>query len=228
MSRDLAAQTSPRRRPKGDKRARTRAALLEAAREVIREKGFERTTLQDVAQRASMTSGAIYGNFKNRDELFIALADAYWAPIVPEIAPGASLPAIMRALAKATIAAIPDRRLAAGGRLTGMAYALSREEMRTRVRDVTSARFAAGAAWLRTVTKTGELPMKPEKFVRVVYALMEGLTFERLLTPELYPDEVFYAAFAALAPADRVGLTRQTHARSVDRGRATSAPRRRR
>ncbi len=30
-----------------------------------------------------MTSGAIYGNFKNRDELFIALAEAYWAPIRP-------------------------------------------------------------------------------------------------------------------------------------------------
>ncbi len=38
--------------PKGDKRARTRAKLLEAARELIREKGYERTTLQDVAASA--------------------------------------------------------------------------------------------------------------------------------------------------------------------------------
>jgi hypothetical protein len=48
-----------RRRPKGDKRVRTRARLLEAARELIREKGYEHTTLRDVAQRAGMTSGAI-------------------------------------------------------------------------------------------------------------------------------------------------------------------------
>ena len=78
------ATADPRRRPKGDKRARTRAKLLAAARELIREKGYERTTLQDVALRAGMTSGAIYGNFKNRDELFMALADVYWAPIKPE------------------------------------------------------------------------------------------------------------------------------------------------
>src|SRR6187399_2269067 len=88
-------QVSPRRRPKGDKRARTRAKLLEAARELIREKGYERTTLQDVAQRAGMTSGAIYGNFKNRDELFIALAEVYWAPIRPKFKAGRSLADLM-------------------------------------------------------------------------------------------------------------------------------------
>jgi hypothetical protein len=29
--------------------------------------------------------------------------------------------------------------------------------------------------------------------------LSEGLTFQRLATPELIPDQVIYAAFAALA-----------------------------
>ena len=72
---------SARGKPKGDKRERTRAALLEAARALIREKGYERTTLEEVARRAGMTTGAIYGNFKNRDELFIALGQTYWAPI---------------------------------------------------------------------------------------------------------------------------------------------------
>ena len=64
---------SPRRQPKGDKRDRTRAKLLEAARSLIREKGHEHATLEAIAERAGMTTGAIYGNFKNRDELFIAL-----------------------------------------------------------------------------------------------------------------------------------------------------------
>ena len=58
-------------KPKGDKRDRTRTALLEAARALIREKGYERTTMEQVARRAGMTTGAIYGNFKNRGELFI-------------------------------------------------------------------------------------------------------------------------------------------------------------
>jgi AcrR family transcriptional regulator len=188
-----------RRRPKGDKRARTRAKLLEAARELIREKGYERTTLQDVARRAGMTSGAIYGNFKNRDELFIALAEVHWAPIKPEFKPGSSFAEKMHALAAATIAVIPERRLAAGGRLMGMAYALNHEEIRARVREITEKSYDAGAAWLRKVTDERELPMPPHLLVRVLHAMTEGLLFQRFLTPELVPDDVFYAAFAALA-----------------------------
>jgi AcrR family transcriptional regulator len=54
---------SSRRRPKGDKRIRTRAKLLEAARKLIREKGYVRRS-EDVARRAGLTTGAIYGNFQ--------------------------------------------------------------------------------------------------------------------------------------------------------------------
>src|ERR1700759_2211284 len=99
---------SRRRRPKGDKRDRTRAKLLEAARALIREKGYENTTLEGIAARAGMTTGAIYGNFKNRDELLISLAQTYWPPIKPQVKAGASFPAIMSAMAEATIAALPD------------------------------------------------------------------------------------------------------------------------
>src|SRR6188508_3685705 len=99
--------TSSRRgKPKGDKRERTRAALLEAARALIREKGYDRTTLEEVARRAGMTTGAIYGNFKNRDELFIALGHTYWAPVKPQVAPGATFAEAMRAMASATLAAV--------------------------------------------------------------------------------------------------------------------------
>jgi AcrR family transcriptional regulator len=225
MSHDPPVET-PRRRPKGDKRVRTRAKLLEAARELIREKGYEHTTLRDVAQRAGMTSGAIYGNFKNRDELFIALAETYWAPIAPDVKPGASFADTMRAIARATIAAIPARQLAAGGRLTGMAYTLRHDELRARVQDVTAKDYAAGAAWLRTVANERELPMPAEALVRVLHALIEGLTFQRLLTPELFPDEVFFAAFDALVPrASRVSRERpaedQPPRRPRRRSRAT-------
>jgi AcrR family transcriptional regulator len=190
---------SPRRRPKGDKRARTRAKLLEAARELTREKGYERTTLEEVARRAGMTSGAIYGNFKNRDALFVALGQTYWAAIKPKIRPESSFREKLRALAEATIAAIPERRAAVVGRLTGMAYTLTREELRAEVLRVTAASYAAGAAWLRSVAEDGDLPMPPEALVVVIHALTEGLLFQRFMTPELVPDEVIYAAFEALA-----------------------------
>src|SRR5215813_10939863 len=139
-----------RRKPKGNKRDRTRAALLEAARSLIREKGYERTTLEEVATRAGMTTGAIYGNFKNRDELFIALGQAYWAPVKPEVKPGATFAEAMRALAKATVAAVDERRPVAVGRLTGMAYTLKNRELRSRVLEVTKSSYEFGAEWLRT------------------------------------------------------------------------------
>lgn len=41
--------------------------------------------------------------------------------------------------------------------------------------------------------------MPPEILVRVAHALTERLVMQRLLTPELMPDEAFFAAFAALA-----------------------------
>ena len=190
------AKTPVRR---GDKRDRTRAKLLEAARALIREKGFEHTTLREVAKRAGMTSGAIYGNFKNRDDLFLELAEVYWPPIKPQFTPGSTLSEKMRAFADAVIAAIPDREPYAAGRLAGMAYALTHDEIRARVHEITARSFEIGANWLASTVEESELRMPAAHLVRVIYALTEGLVFQRLLTPELFPDEVFYDAFAALA-----------------------------
>lgn len=190
---------SLRGRPKGDKRDRTRAKLLDAALTLTRERGFDRTTLQDVADRAGMTTGAIYGNFKNRDELFMALAERQWAAIRPDVQPGASFAEIMAAAAEALIAALPERRAAAVGALTFRAHALTHEEVRTRFRDTMAAGYGAGAAWFVEACNPDELPMPPDVLVRVINALMEGLTFQHFLTPELVSDREIRAAFAALA-----------------------------
>jgi len=188
-----------RRKPKGDKRDRTRATLLEAARAIVREKGHARTTLAAVARRAGMTTGAIYGNFKNREELFIALGQTYWAPVKPRIKQRATFAEVMHAMAEATLEAIPERTTAAVGRLTGLAYALESPELRARVREVTAASYKLGAEWLRTLGDQRDLPMPPEQLVCVIHALIEGLVLQRILTPELFPDELFFAAFEALA-----------------------------
>jgi AcrR family transcriptional regulator len=190
---------SAQTRKKGEKRARTRAKLLEVARALVREKGHEHTTLEEIAERAGMTTGAIYGNFKNREDLFIALGLTYWAPIKPRVKAGATLAEIMKAMADATIAAIPDRRAAAAGRLRGLAYTLEHEAMRKQVEKVTADSYAFGEEWLLSVTKKDELPMPAGQLVRVLHAMIEGLVLQRLVTPELIPDRVIRGAFAALA-----------------------------
>lgn len=198
------SRLQPRRgRPKGDKRERTRAALLDAALALTREKGLEQTSLQDIAERAGMTTGAIYGNFRNRDELFMALAVRQWAPIRPRFDPGASFAELMRATAEAVLASIPDRRPAAVGALTFRAYALRNESVRESFRDEMARGLSAGATWMESVFEARDLPMPSEIMVRVINSLIEGLLFQRFLTPELMPDEVFYAAFAALAAKPR-------------------------
>jgi AcrR family transcriptional regulator len=155
--------------------------------------------MQDVAERAGMTSGAIYGNFKNRDELFLALAEEYWGPIHAEFAPNSTFAEKMEVLARATVQAIPERSTAAIGALTGRAYALSHPAVLERVQELTSKAYGEGATWLTDVTRPEELPLPPELMVRVIHALTDGLLFQKILTPELISDEVFYAAFSLLA-----------------------------
>jgi AcrR family transcriptional regulator len=47
----------------------TRSRLIEAAVEVFAERGYEGTKVQDVARRAGLTTGAIYANFRDKNEL---------------------------------------------------------------------------------------------------------------------------------------------------------------
>src|SRR5262245_6973354 len=197
------AQKSTRAgRPKGDKRERTRAALIRAAAEIIGEKGWDRTSLEEVASRAGMTRGAIYGNFKHREDLFLAVVRARWKPVIPPLMPGTTFKDYMHTLGRAVAASAPERRAQAVGALSFMLYALTHEEMRTRVRQANDALYAAGAQRLRQSFQRRQLPMAPERLVRVLHALTDGLTYLRFLTPELINDDVVVAAFDALAKAN--------------------------
>jgi AcrR family transcriptional regulator len=187
-----------RRRPKGDKRDRTKGRLLQAAMELIRAKGFEKTTLAEVAERAGVTTGSIYGNFKNRDELFMAVAEIKGAPIAPRMWPGMTFADLMGTTAEAVITAIPQRRSAILGALSFHSYALTHEELRSRVLEATAQIYRGAAASLALFPQE-ELPMAPDILVPVLHALTDGLLLQRFMTPEFVTDEVIHAAFAALA-----------------------------
>lgn len=55
----------------------TRTRLLDAAAEVFARSGFHATTVDDVAEAAGYTKGAVYSNFANKDALFMALLDRH-------------------------------------------------------------------------------------------------------------------------------------------------------
>lgn len=186
-------------RRKGDKRDRTRTRLVEAAAQVIGEKGWDRTSLEEVARRAGMTRGAIYGNFKDREDLFLAVVRARWKPVVPPYTPGTTFKQHMRDLGTAVAAAMPARRAQALGALSFMIYALTHDEMRLQVLQLNRELYhrtteAVGKKFRRT-----DLPVDPEKLAPVLHALSDGLTFLRFVTPELITDDVVMSAFEALA-----------------------------
>ncbi len=62
------------RRTKTDAQA-TRNALLDAAERLFDEKGVSRTSLQDIAQAAGATRGAVYWHFKDKADLFNAMME---------------------------------------------------------------------------------------------------------------------------------------------------------
>jgi AcrR family transcriptional regulator len=51
----------------------TRERILEAALQLFREKGFDETTMRDVAAAAEMATGAAYYYFRSKEELVMAL-----------------------------------------------------------------------------------------------------------------------------------------------------------
>jgi AcrR family transcriptional regulator len=181
------------------KRQRTRAQLLDAARAVIREKGFHAVSMEEVASRAGMSRGAIYGNFRNREDLIFAVVESLWQPVAPALIPGAGLRQQMRIIGEAVADAAERRRPMAVGAASFQVFALSHPRMRKRIARGNAHLYAQIAAELVKFIPESELPMPAERFVRVTHALSDGLTFAHFMTPELIDRDLIVAAFEALA-----------------------------
>lgn len=59
-------------------RGNARIRLLDAARDIIRAKGFAATSVDDLCRAADVTKGAFFHHFGSKDALGVAAAD-YWA-----------------------------------------------------------------------------------------------------------------------------------------------------
>jgi AcrR family transcriptional regulator len=57
------------------RRQLTRDALVTSARQVFATRGFHAASLEEIAEAAGFTRGAIYSNFQNKEELFFAVLD---------------------------------------------------------------------------------------------------------------------------------------------------------
>lgn len=60
----------------------TRKDIIDAARRVFHEFGVSRSSLEKIAQAAGVTRGAVYWHFKDKAELFFAMRDDVFAPML--------------------------------------------------------------------------------------------------------------------------------------------------
>src|ERR1700754_310946 len=71
------ARRSPSRNPLDgptqERAIQTRQELLRSARSIFARDGFEGAKLQDIAEAAGKTRGALYAHFKDKEDLFFAL-----------------------------------------------------------------------------------------------------------------------------------------------------------
>ncbi|MFA7536638.1 MAG: TetR/AcrR family transcriptional regulator [Desulfuromonadales bacterium] len=77
------------------KKEETRRAILQAAIRLFSEKGYERTSVEDLARAAGIGKGTIYGYFRDKSEVFLAFCeeeiDAVFAALAKRSDPGAPL-----------------------------------------------------------------------------------------------------------------------------------------
>jgi AcrR family transcriptional regulator len=57
------------------RKARTRAAILDAASRLFHERGYEETSIQQVAERADTGVGTLYGYFASKEDILRAVLD---------------------------------------------------------------------------------------------------------------------------------------------------------
>lgn len=60
---------------------KTRAAILDAAEYIFLERGVARTSLEQIAQRAGVTRGAIYWHFRDKGDVFEAMLARVQTPL---------------------------------------------------------------------------------------------------------------------------------------------------
>jgi AcrR family transcriptional regulator len=129
-------------RPKRSKAERTRDAILAAAQRLFAERGYERTSIRDIAALAAIDPAMVIRYFGSKDELF-ARASVFELK-VPDLS---ALPA--GALGEALVRhflAIWEGELSNGGLVVLLRSAASNEYAATRMREIFAAQVLPALA----------------------------------------------------------------------------------
>jgi AcrR family transcriptional regulator len=198
----LISSTEPRRRQRQtrqQKRAANRQRLLDAAQTVFSEHGYHAATIEEIAAESGLSNGALYYNFRNKEDLFLALFDqrieARIAAIERTFGSGAANQeqgsGQVRAAALQGVRDIDDPRewamffefVAHAARTPAF-----RREFRKRSRRMRAA--FARAVESQAADFGSDLALPPEQVALAIAALSQGLAIQRVTDPAAVPDEL--------------------------------------
>src|SRR5579864_1779086 len=175
------------------RRQQTRDHLLAAAAQVFADRGFSGATLDEVAAVAGFTKGAVYSNFKNKEDLFLALFKANYDREMDQLRvtlEASELPPESRL--GDFVSLILEQSREAGGNF-GLLYQefwlyaarnpAAREEL-TRLEDENVRGIAD--VLIAERRRQGLEPLEsPERVARIIAVLFHGIGLLRVLQPEV-------------------------------------------
>ncbi|MFJ9537131.1 ScbR family autoregulator-binding transcription factor [Streptomyces sp. NPDC101225] len=174
-----ARDTAPRHRDTGlkqERAVRTRGQVLDAAARAFATKGFPAVTVQDVAELAGVTKGAVYFHFANKEALAQAVAEEFYhllGVIGREVEEAELTPlrAVSELLERTAVAFRDDIMVQAGARLQ-IERSLIGAEMPMPYLGYTESL----TVWLRQARAEGHLPTgtSPEATARVLVSAFFG------------------------------------------------------
>ena len=196
-----------------DSKARTRAELIAAARWVFVKRGFHAASLEEIAEEAGYTKGAVYSNFHGKDDLFLAVLDEQYSQrteAYAELMLGAEdMEETFRAIARFMLDAYA-REPAWWSLVSDFSTHAARDpELRERLR-ATRERFIEAMAQLITSVEEQHgfrYRVLATEVARGTGALMRGMTVEWSIDGSAADGEVFEEMVAAFLR----GLVEPTH-----------------
>ena len=188
------------------RRQQTRDHLLAAAAQVFAERGYHGATLDEVARVAGFTKGAVYSNFKNKDDLFLALFKANYEREMAQIVAtleSSVVPAVDRLSDFVTLiqegsAQPPNSTLL---HLEFWLYAARNPEARARLAAIDDEAVRSLADLLRAErAHEGIAPLgDPDRVARVIEMLFRGIGLLRVMQPDVVDDELLTVALEFVA-----------------------------
>jgi AcrR family transcriptional regulator len=193
-------RSSPRRVDRRTRAARAdqrdgRAALLEAALEVFAERGYRDATVDEIADRAGYSKGAIYFHFSAKEDLFFALLEERIdAPLYVGLELLATGPPDQDMSVEASRQFTEMLRKQRDVLLLDQEFrslALRDPRLRRRYVERQRRRRSAMAEALRArLEHLGAPPPEdPERMAGSILALIGGLYQEKLIDPDGLPDD---------------------------------------